>query len=210
MKKIYLLLPFILILIGVIGMVTTLFLNDKKESSLLFSDISGFAVDSKENIYIGLGLYGKIQVYNKKGNFSHTWKTDCNQSFLELTKEENILVTSEKCDEQYTYNSFGKLLNRVSISDSFNSSQNNWNIFTTNQGEIYNISNTYNIIQSYPEKKLIVSQSLLIKIFKCTFIYWLTTLVGIILGLNYANKKGLLGKSAILLYKSVYRDLQEY
>lgn len=196
MRKFYLLLPFILILIGVIGMVRTLFLNDKKESSLLFSDISGFVVDSNKNIYVGLGLHGKIQVYNKDGEFLRLWSTECIQSYLELTKEENILVTSVKCDEQYTYNSLGKLLNITKKEYSFNDSiQNNWNRFTSKQGDIYKITSAYNIIKLFPKKKTIVSQSLFLKIFKCTLIYWLTTMLGIFLGVYDGYKKGLIQKN---------------
>ncbi len=195
-RKFFIIFPFLLMIIGFIGMIKTLFINDNNESSLLFSDIRGFVVDSNENIYIGLELYGKVQVYNKNGKFLRVWTTDCNQSYLELTKEDNILITSEKCREQYTYNSLGKLLKTIKKDDSFNISiQNNWNTFTSKKGKIYRINKTYNIVQSYHEKQTIVSQSLYLKVFKCTFLYWIISATGILIGVYDGYKKGLIQKN---------------
>ncbi len=208
MRKFYIILPFLLQIIGILGLFWTLGVS-KKEDSLLFSDISGFVVDSNKNIYIGLGLHGKIQIYNNEGKFLRAWSTECDQSYVELTKEENLLITSIKCKEQYTYNSFGKLLSTVIKNDSFNDSiQNNWNTFRNKQGEIYKITSTYNIIKLQPDNKIIISQNILLKTLKCPLLYFLIIWIGILYGLNYASKNGLLGKSNISLFQFIIKDLR--
>ena len=85
-----------------------------------FGGMAAFASDSSDNIYVHSGIYGRVLVYDSNGNYLRNWRTLENGSMeMEVTKEQNVLVTEAKSRTQILYDRFGKELSRNAIDDNY-------------------------------------------------------------------------------------------
>src|SRR6478735_842158 len=120
MKKTVLIIAMFLILIGFTGfvgglLITTSVIEFTKELPL--GDTEGIVVDKFGRIYIGLGFYGKVQVYDNEGHFLRNWKVESSGgSFrIDLTKEQNILIATARGNKQIVYDTNGNILSKTVI-----------------------------------------------------------------------------------------------
>ena len=194
MKKIGIILSLLLILIGFIGFIgggfiTMGVINYEKEVPL--GDIKGIVVDNEGHIYIGLGFYGKVQVYDTNGEFIKNWKAGASGGTfnIELTEDQNILISTARGDKQILYDQNGNVLSKKSNYNIYSNTKRPRNQFTTDRGETYEVVGGMfpKIIKTSPNNKMIVNQGLLLQIMKGPFPAWLIAALGI--GLTFLLRK---------------------
>jgi hypothetical protein len=194
MKKIGIILSLLLILFGFIGfisgaLITMGVINYEKELPL--GDIKGIVVDNKGHIYLGLGFYGKVQVYDTEGEFIKNWKVDASGGTfnIELTEDQDILISTARGNKQLLYDQKGKVLSKNSIDNIYSETKGRWDRFTTIEGETYEIKGGMfpKVIRSSTSSKLIVKQGLILQLMKGPFPAWLIAALG--MGLNFLLRK---------------------
>jgi hypothetical protein len=91
-------------------------------SELPLTDISGIVVNSDEEIFLGLTMYGKIQVYSKHGNFIRNWDVDAKGGNFTMTlqKDDLINVQTAKEDRNILYDYLGNVLSNEEIPNCYN------------------------------------------------------------------------------------------
>lgn len=163
--------PYIVITIGIIGFVFGIFASSKEseyKDELPLGEIEGLVVDSSDNIYVGLGFYEKIQVYDKDGNFIRNWSIDCmNGSFsIRLTKEQNIEVLVSRSNKRIIFNGHGEILKYYeAVYEGLNI---NSKTYIKETGEKYEVRGIFftQIEKVYPSRNVIVRQNKLFQLFK--------------------------------------------
>lgn len=74
-----------------------------------FMSVTELAVDSKENIYIG--VTGKINVYNKEGKFIRAYNLGLNGDFyFKIDEYDNLIIVMVRGDNELTYRLDGTLV----------------------------------------------------------------------------------------------------
>lgn len=85
-------------------------LFDKNELPL--SQMNSIIVDKKQNVYIGLDAFEKVQVYDRNGKFVANWDINAygGSVCLELLGDTSIVVYAKRADIKSVYNTDGKLI----------------------------------------------------------------------------------------------------
>jgi hypothetical protein len=178
MKKIVLILSLTLLLIGLTGFVSGFLISLRVvdyHKELPLGQINSFVVDHTGNIYIGLDSYGKIQVYNEAGEFLYNWNVESNGGLfnIDLTKEQNIIVSTARGDKQILYDKQGNIISNKTIKDIYNI--NKFDLcFTTQDSSRYCVEDKLfpSIKQTFPDQKTIISQGFLLDVMKCPSPAW--------------------------------------
>jgi len=154
-------------------------------------DIKGIVVDNEGHIYIGLGFYGKVQVYDTNGKFIKNWEVAASGgSFnINLTEGQNILISTARGEKQILYDKNGKVVSKNSIDNIYSETKRPWNSFVTSEGDSYEVKGGMfpSIIRISPDNKVIVKQGLILQLMKGPFPVWLIGALG--MGLNFLLRK---------------------
>ncbi len=154
----------------------------------------GFVVDSTGNIYIHTGIYSKVLVYNKDGEFQHSWPADADGNLdIEITPEQNILITSQKGSYQVCYNRSGKELYTNKLPDDSYYENHKTTRKFVNGNTSYKLEGSFipRLVEtSSPTQKVLVRQK--------WYFYILNFYVGFLLivcggGIYFYTKKGPIG-----------------
>lgn len=160
-------------------------------------DIQGIVVDNSGNIYVGVGFYGKVQVYDSKGRFIRNWKAGASGgSFnIQLSFDQDIVVTTARGDKQILYDQSGKALSTKTIDNIYSESRRTSDRFITKSGEEYRVSGGIfpKITKNSPIEKEIVKQGLILRILQGPLPVWLFAAlgIGIVMLLKGGKIKGL-------------------
>lgn len=196
MKKIGFLLALILILSGFTGflggaLISSGIINYEKEVPL--GGVKGIVVDTTGNIYIGLGFYGKVQVYDNNGVFLKNWNVDASGGTfnIDLTKEQHVLISTARGNKQMLYDQNGTLLSKKTIDNIYNETKNPSDRFSTKTGEIYKVKGgIFPVIQrTSPDDQVIVEQEFLFQLLKGPFPAWFMAAFGVVLILLIKKKE---------------------
>lgn len=188
MKKAGIIVSYILMLIGAVGfigggLVGMKFINYKNEVPL--GGIHGFVVDKNGTIYIGLGAYGKVQVYDKNGKFIGNWDVRASGGafHIDLTEDENILISTARGNRKILYDKEGKVMSINIIENIYTKAEKSWDSFTTQQGEEYEVKGWMfpKVVRISPDNKVIVKQGLFMHLLKAPLPSWLIAAIGVIL-----------------------------
>ncbi len=194
MKKLGTILSLLLILMGFIGfiggaLITMGVIDYDKEVPL--GDIKGIVVDNEGHVYIGLGFYGKVQVYDSNGEFINNWVVGASGGTfnIDLTEDQNIIISTARGDRQILYDQNGKVLSKKSIDNIYSETKKPWDRFTTSKGEIYEVKGGMfpKILRTSPDKKVVIKQGLILQLMKGPFPAWLIAALG--MGLNFLLRK---------------------
>ena len=143
-KSILFLLTFSLLGVGFTGFIGSFFVNRyglmlNKEMPLF--DIEGIVVDHGENIYVATLAYGRIQVYNKSGQFKRSWHVEAGGgAFKMMLQNKDIVVVTARGDKKITYDLHGNVISQTkrpqtySYYNKFPSSS-----FETENGDLYEV-----------------------------------------------------------------------
>jgi hypothetical protein len=151
----------------------------KYEGETPFGGIAAFTNDSTGNIFIHSGIYGKILVYDKDGNYLRSWHTLGNGSIeMELTKDQNILVTEAKGRQQILYTSYGKEISTCIVDDNYLRTHRQQRIIRSNISEYQSVGVLFYpmIYETRPVKKILVKEKWYLTLFSmgvgfaCVFI----------------------------------------
>lgn len=196
MKKTVTITALFFILIGFTGfvggiLITTSVIEFTKELPL--GDTEGIAVDKFGRIYVGLGFYGKVQVYDSEGHFLRNWKVESSGGpfRVDLTKEQNILIATARGSKQIVYDSIGNILSNIVIDRIYSRSNEPADIYITDQKVKYEIIGYVfpKIVRTTLDKKIIVEQELLLKLMNGPLPAWLFAMIGVgLLLLSHKDK----------------------
>ena len=150
-------------------------------------------LDKENNIYVGSGFYQRVQVYSENGDFIKNWDIEAlgGTFTVNLTYNEEILITTARGDEQIWFNKNGKILSRKKIdNENYEASERDWRTFTTAEEVKYEIKGTLyqKLIRVNPEK-VIINQNLFLQIIKGPINIWLLVVIGAIIGYLSKEKK---------------------
>jgi hypothetical protein len=192
MKKIGGIISSILVIIGMVGFWSGSYFFDYN-TEIPLGDINGFVVDKENNIYVGSGFYQRVQVYNENGEFIKNWDIDAHGGTftVNLTDNEEILITTARGDEQIWFDKNGRILSRKKInSETYEASERDWRTFNTAEDVKYEIKGTLfqKLIRVNPEK-VIINQNLFLQIIKGPINIWLFAVIGAIIGYLWKKKK---------------------
>lgn len=154
-------------------------------------DIQGIVADNKGHIYLGLGFYGKVQVYDNNGKFIKNWQVGASGGAfnIDLIEDQNILVSTARGNKQILYDQNGKVISKNSIEGVYLETKRSWDSFTPSEGETYEVKGGMfpSIVRTSPDNKVIVKQGLILQLMKGPFPAWLIGVLG--MGLNYLLRK---------------------
>lgn len=160
-------------------------------------DISGFVVDENGFIYVGLGFYGKVQVYDSHGVFVKNWKVNSiGGAFnIQLSEEQHIIISSTRNDNQTVYTNQGEVISNETIQGVYAMTKTPWDSYTAPDGNNYVVKWWMfpKIIRTEPVEEIIVSQSIIYKVFAGPLPAWLIGAIGLILNF-LLRKKELISK----------------
>lgn len=186
MKKTVTIIALFFILIGFTGfvggiLITTSIIEFTNELPL--GDTEGIVVDRFGQIYVGLGFYGKVQVYDSEGHFLRNWKVESlGGSFrVDLTKEQNILIATARGSKQIVYDSIGNMISNSVIDRIYSRSDKPTDIYITDQKVKYEIDGYVfpKIVKTTLDKKIIVDQGLFLKLMNGPLPAWLFAMMGV-------------------------------
>jgi len=154
-------------------------------------DIKGIVVDNEGHIYVGLGFYGKVQVYDTNGKFIKNWKVGASGGTfnIDLTDDQNILISTARGDKQILYDKNGKVVSKNSVDNIYSETKRPWDSFATSEGDSYEVKGGMfpSIVRTSPDNKVIVKQGLILQLMKGPFPAWLIGALG--MGLNFLLRK---------------------
>ncbi len=186
MKKTGTIISILLILIGFSGFLGGALISNGTidyNKELPLGDIKGGVVDSNKYIYIGLGFYGKVQVYDNNGEFVCNWKVNSSGGTFNIgiTEEEKILISTARGNKQITYNKNGDIHTSKTIRDIYYDTKRSWNKFESKEGNKYEITRGMfpKIIMTYPYEKTIVNQRFFLQMMKGPLPAWLFAAFGL-------------------------------
>ncbi len=149
---------------------------------------TGIVVDYQENIYVALGFYGMVQVYNKNGRFKTSFRipnTKGGAFRMRLQADGNLSVAVQKTNTIYQFNTDGELIEIIENQIL------QYEKFPKNQVVFWDATTKYNISSAifYPEilrEKNGISEPVVVipdhlKPFKGAFPAWLFWVLGVIL-----------------------------
>ncbi len=153
------------VIIGLAGFFGLDFLNSRANNNnaeLPLSDIQGIAVDSLDNIYLGLGIFGKVQIYDKNGNFIKSWDVQSNGGafYIGISEDDNIAIYSVRADEKNIYDKNGNILSQSKFEIDYLKFEKSAKIFTSKKGNKYEISGWFPKIKK--DGKIIIKQNLIL------------------------------------------------
>jgi hypothetical protein len=196
MKKTVTIIALLLVLIGFTGFIGGILISTSViefTRELPLGDTEGIVVDKFGRIYVGLGFYGKVQVYDNEGHFLRNWKVESSGgSFrIDLTKEQNILIATARGNRQIVYDSIGNILSKIVIDRIYSRRNKQGDIYITDQKGKYEIIGYVfpKIVRTTLEKKNIVDQGLLLKLMNGPLPAWLFAMMGVgLLLLSHKDK----------------------
>jgi len=191
-KTLGLILSYLLMGIGLASwLLSGVFFSEKDEIPL--GDITGFVVDSQDNIYFASGFYQRVQAYNGKGQFIKNWNIEASGGFytIDITENDNILITTARGGEQIEYDKNGKILSRKN--KNAHESQNKLrekDSFTTESGTSYKFKGSLinELVKTNPEMT-IIKQSLFLQIIRGPLNCWVLFMMGILFAGLFSYKK---------------------
>jgi len=185
MKIIRLLIPLLFVLIGFCGFIGGAFISMgviEYKGELPLGDIKGIVVDADGFVYVGLGFYGKVQVYDSSGVFVRNWNANSSAgSFnIGITATEKIEISTARGDKRIVYNRNGDIISKNTIDNIYSKTKNTWNKFESENGSRYEISGGMfpEIKMTYPSENVIIKQGFFLQIMKGPFPAWLITAFG--------------------------------
>ena len=183
MRTISLIFSYLLIVIGFASwfLVPNLF---SENNEIPLGDIKGFVVDKQNNIYLGSGFYERVQVYNENGEFIRNWKVESlgGTYSIDISANDNILITSARGREQIEYDKNGKVLSKNEIDIlKYQNDFKDKKTFITENGTAYELKGNWvsKLVKKNPEKT-IIKQSIFLQIIKGPTNSWVLGLIGII------------------------------
>lgn len=154
------------------------------KGELPLGDIEGIYVDEEENIYLGLGFYGRVQVYDRDGKFVKNWIVPTSDESFNMkgTKDKNILIGNTRGNETNIYDLDGNLISVDKDTDHFEYSIKE-PIFINTNGNQYRVKGWMFpvIMKSFPEARVIVKQGLLLQLLRGPVLTWLIGAFGILI-----------------------------
>jgi len=176
------------IFIGVAGFLGANFIFKRE---LPFSDIKGIVVDNLENIYVGLQFYGKIQVYDKNGNFIKNWNVHNygGNFYLDISEDDKIIIYTARGHKKLIYNNKGTKV--FEGETDFEFEKRNPYFFLTKSGNNYEIFKGL-FSKIFKNNEIIVKQNLYLNMLTVPQCF-LISFIGFIL-LAFINYKNIIKK----------------
>jgi hypothetical protein len=170
-------------ILGFVGFIAGVLISTQAinfEGELPLSDISGIVVTKNRHIFVALGFYQKVQVYDNEGNFMRNWHVDAEGGGFEIdTIGNNILVTTARGSKAIIYDQYGRFQKESKAAQEM--PKKNLRRFTTDNGDLYSVDGWFfrSISQSKPIKRKIVVQNILMHLMKGPLPSWLYAIFGI-------------------------------
>lgn len=172
-KKILKIVAYLFVLIGITGFVAGVVISSgtfKYKYELPLGDIQGFVVDDSGNVYVGLAFYGTVQVYDRSGKYLRNWKVDNDGGIfnIDLAKDQNLLISVTRGDMQILYDKYGNLLKEEKIPYIYSKTERNIRYYSKIDGSKYELQGLIfkEIVITNPNEKVIVSQNIILELFK--------------------------------------------
>lgn len=179
-----------LVLLGLPGIIATMAISSHlifTDSELPNSGIDGIVVDSSGNIFLGLAGYGKMQVYDKEGNFVRHWpiKSEGGTFKLSLDPENYIEVITARGDKVLTYDEYGKLILETGYLCDYSTYDKMYpaTSFRTKNGDLYEVNGIVypTIIKNGNIIEPLIEQNIILRILQGPWPTWFFFAAGIFL-----------------------------
>ena len=162
------------------------------DGELPLGHVTSIVVDNRGDIYIGLGFYSKVQVYDSKGNFLRNWQVEAGGGTfaMDLTPEQNILVSVARGRNQILYNQYGIILSRNKIKgDTTETHQFDVTSYKTQEGILYDIKGWVipKVTRLLPPKQVVIKQNVFLQLIRGPFPAWMW--LGIGTALRFLNQR---------------------
>lgn len=190
MKRGLIILSYSLLFIGFVGFIGGALINSEiieYKQELPLGDVNSIVVDDEGLIFIGLGFYGKVQVYDFNGEFVRNWNVDNNGGAFNITYENDAIYVKQIRNHGWDrYDEFGELTGGRDVLDGVFEVERT-SSFKDKNNTLYELRG-FMFNQVYKDGELLITQNLFLKIMTGPFPAWLFFVFGGIT-LVYLEKK---------------------
>ena len=152
------------------------------QGELPLGHVNSIAVDNRGLIYVGLGFYGQIQVYNYSGDFIRHWEVDALGGMFEMdaTENNNILVRSYRGHKLLLYNQYGEIISIDTIKTLASNFERSVTTYTTGEGITYKVEGWLfpKIVRFSPLRQTVIKQNIYFQIMQGPFPAWFWLALG--------------------------------
>ena len=164
--------------VGITGFALGFLIGDGEDGTIKYSyelplgKIEGFVVDDSKNIFVGSAFYSMVQMYDSNGRFIRHWdigrQTQGGSFHVDIKHGDSIVISATRTDSQVVFNKFGNIVESERIPDIYEKTERDFKIFTMPNGDKYELQGLLltKIAQTYPLHKTIITQNLLLEIYK--------------------------------------------
>lgn len=152
----------------------------KYKYELPLGSIEGFVVDDSKHIFVGIGFYSVVQMYDSNGSFIRHWsvrkQTGGGAFNINLENGRFIRISAARGDNHVLFNQNGNVMESVKISGIYEKTKRESGIFNSADGDKYELQGLFSsrIAQIQPTDKTIIRQNPFLEMYKApgVLLFW--------------------------------------